>query len=226
MIPRIDITAINVNWSYDRLIEIFSEHMYTRYPVFSGDIDHIIGIINMKDLLLWDRSRPFSIRRILRQPYFTFEHKACADLFEEMRTNSISIAIVKDEYGAVAGLITLEDLLEELVGEIRDEYDSYEEDDIVETGKNEYDVLGTTNLDDLCEELSLDFRSEDYDTIGGYLIGLFDHFPDVGETYVTKDGVLLRVTEIDKKRVKKIRIRLPEGWGETTEADSEKDSES
>ena len=224
MIPRIDMTAVNANWSYDKLMEVFAEHMYTRYHVYEGDIDHIIGIINMKDLLTIDRTKPFSVRRCLREPYFTFDHKACAELFDEMRTGSISMAIVKDEYGAVAGLITLEDLLEELVGEIRDEYDSYEEDDIVQTGENEYDVLGTTNLEDLCDALDLDFTSEDYDTIGGYLTGLFDHFPETGETYVTKEGILLRVKETGRKRVKKVSIRLPENWGETTEAPSEKDS--
>ncbi len=224
MIPRIDMTAVNANWSYDKLMEVFAEHMYTRYPVYEGDIDHIIGIINMKDLLTIDRTKPFSVRRCLREPYFTFDHKACAELFDEMRTGSISMAIVKDEYGAVAGLITLEDLLEELVGEIRDEYDTYEEDDIVQTGENEYDVLGTTNLEDLCDALDLDFTSEDYDTIGGYLTGLFDHFPETGETYVTKEGILLRVKETGRKRVKKVSIRLPENWGETTEAPTEKDS--
>lgn len=226
MIPRIDMTAVNANWSYDKLMDVFEEHMYTRYPVYEGDIDHIIGVINMKDLLTIDRSKPFSIRRCLREPYFTFDHKSCAELFEEMRTNSISMAIVKDEYGAVAGMITLEDLLEELVGEIRDEYDTYEEDDIVQTGENEYDVLGTTNLEDLCDELNLNFTSEDYDTIGGYLTGLFDHFPETGETYVTKEGILLRVKETGRKRVTKVSIRLPEGWEDMKESPTDTDSHS
>ncbi len=223
MIPRIDMTSVNVTWSYDRLIEIFSEHMYSRLPVFEGDSDHIVGIINIKDLLTRDKDKPFTIRRYMREPFFTFEHKKAAELFDEMRLNSIPLAIVKDEFGAVAGMITLEDLLEELVGEIRDEYDTYEEDDIEKTGEMTYDVLGSTNLDDLSEALDLDFSSEDYDTVGGYLTGLFDHFPSEGETYVTKEGVLLRVKTADKKRIKKVSIRLPEGWQERKESPDDMD---
>ena len=223
MIPRIDMTSVNVTWSYDRLIEIFAEHMYTRLPVYEGDSDHIVGIINIKDLLTRDKDKPFTIRRYMREPFFTFEHKKAAELFDEMRQNSIPFAIVKDEFGAVAGMITLEDLLEELVGEIRDEYDTYEEDDIEKTGEMTYDVLGSTNLDDLSDALDLDFSSEDYDTLGGYLTGLFDHFPSVGETYVTKEGVLLRVKATEKKRIKKVSIRLPEGWQERKESQDDMD---
>ena len=128
----------------------------------------------------------------------------------DMRSSSISVAIVLDEYGATAGLITLEDLLEEIVGEIRDEYDGDEEDPIVWLGDREYEVLGSQNLEDLCEELGLDFESEDYDSIGGYLIELLDHFPKPGESVETEDGVKLIVESMDKKRVEKIRMILPE----------------
>lgn len=210
MIPRIDMTMVNVNWSYDKLLEVFSKNMFTRIPVYEDDTDHIIGIINMKDLLLIDKNRPFILRKFIRKPYFTFEQKNTSELFEEMREGSISMAIVLDEFGAVAGLVTLEDLLEELVGEIRDEFDSYEEDDIVQVAEREYDVLGTTNLDDLMEVIPLGFTSEDYDTIGGYLTGVFDHFPSVGETYVTTDGAILSVSQASRRRIEKVHIKLPE----------------
>lgn len=118
-------------------------------------------------------------------PYFTYEHKNTAELFMEMRKSSISLAIVLDEYGATAGLITLEDLLEEIVGEIRDEYDTDEEDQIVPLNDREYIVSGSTNLEDLCQELDLNFHSEDYDTIGGYMIGLLDHLPEKNEIIIT-----------------------------------------
>ncbi|MBP5265397.1 MAG: HlyC/CorC family transporter, partial [Lachnospiraceae bacterium] len=215
MIPRIDMAMVNVNWSYDKLIEIFQENMYTRLPVYENDTDNIIGIVNMKDLLLAKEEEHFSIKDHLREVYFTYEQKNTAELFDEMRQGSISLAIVLDEYSAVAGLVTLEDLLEELVGEIRDEYDDNEEDDIVRLSEREFDVLGSANLDDLSEELDLGFSSEDYDTIGGYLIGLFDHFPMLGETYFTEEGVMLRVTSVRKKRIEKIRIKLPEHFHET-----------
>ncbi|MBQ7677639.1 MAG: HlyC/CorC family transporter [Lachnospiraceae bacterium] len=209
MIPRIDMTMVDVNWSYDRLLSVFSKNMFTRIPVYEETTDNIIGIINMKDLLLLERDRPFIMRKYLRKPFFTFEQKNTSELFEEMREGSISMAIVLDEFGAVAGLVTLEDLLEELVGEIRDEFDSYEEDDIVQINDREYDVLGTTNLDDLMEEIPLGFTSEDYDTIGGYLTGLFDHFPAVGETYVTQDGAILSVSQASRRRIGKVHIKLP-----------------
>ncbi|MBQ2317068.1 MAG: HlyC/CorC family transporter, partial [Lachnospiraceae bacterium] len=155
MIPRIDMAMVNVNWSYDKLIEIFQENMYTRLPVYENDTDNIIGIVNMKDLLLAKEEEHFSIKDHLREVYFTYEQKNTAELFDEMRQGSISLAIVLDEYSAVAGLVTLEDLLEELVGEIRDEYDDNEEDDIVRISEREFDVLGSANLDDLSEELDL-----------------------------------------------------------------------
>lgn len=208
MIPRIDVTMVNVNWSYDKLMDLIREEMLTRMPVYEGDKDHIIGIINVKDLLL-KKEGDFHIRDYLRDAYFTYEMKNTLELFQEMRKNSISMAIVLDEYGAVAGLITMEDLLEELVGEIRDEYDSDEEDDIVVLSDREFLVQASMNLEDLCKVLPLNFESDDYDTLGGYLTGLFDHVPEVGETYVTKEGVLLRVVATGHQRIEKVRIRFP-----------------
>lgn len=210
MIPRIDMTVVNVNWSYEKLMEAFSENMFTRIPVYEDDTDNIIGILNMKDLLLVDQAHPFTLRKYLRKPFFTYELKKTSDLFDEMRQNSISLAIVLDEFGALAGLVTLEDLLEELVGEIRDEFDSYETDDVIQINDREYEVRGSANLDDLMDDLPLGFTSDDYDTIGGYLTGLFDHFPKVGETYVTGDGVILSVAAVKRRRIEKVRIRLPE----------------
>ncbi|MDD5866439.1 MAG: hemolysin family protein [Lachnospiraceae bacterium] len=208
MIPRIDVTMVNVNWSYDKLMDLIREEMLTRMPVYEGDKDHIIGIINVKDLLL-KKEGDFHIRDYLRDAYFTYEMKNTLELFQEMRKNSISMAIVLDEYGAVAGLITMEDLLEELVGEIRDEYDSDEEDDIVVLSDREFLVQASMNLEDLCKVLPLNFESDDYDTLGGYLTGLFDHVPEVGETYVTKEGILLRVVATGHQRIEKVRIRFP-----------------
>lgn len=210
MIPRIDMTFADINSSYDELIEIFKEDKFTRLPVYEETTDNIVGILNMKDLLLCREKEQFSVRDIMREPYFTYEHKNTAELFIEMRKSSISLAIVLDEYGATAGLITFEDLLEEIVGEIRDEYDTDEEDSIRQLSEREFLVLGSTNLEDLCEELDLNFTSEDYDTIGGYLIGLLDHLPEKNEIIITDDDILLRVDQVDKNRVEKIYIKKPE----------------
>ncbi|MCR5097361.1 MAG: hemolysin family protein [Lachnospiraceae bacterium] len=208
MIPRIDMSMADVNWSYDQLMEEFSRDMYTRIPVYEEDSDHIIGILNMKDLLLLEDKSEFKIRSHIREAFFTYEQKNISDLFEDMRENSISIAIVLDEYGAVAGMVTLEDLLEELVGEIRDEYDMDEEEPIVEIRENEYLVAGSVNLDDLRDQLGLEFVSEDYDTIGGYLTGEFNHFPKPGETFVTEDAVILKVAAVNGHRIEKVIVRM------------------
>jgi len=209
MVPRIDMVFADVDNTYDELLSIFKDNMFTRLPVYEDNTDNVIGILNMKDLLLCADRENFSIRDILREPYFTYEHKNTAELFIEMRKSSISLAIVLDEYGATAGLITLEDLLEEIVGEIRDEYDTDEEDPIEELNEREFIVLGSTNLEDLCEKLDLNFTSDDYDTIGGYLIGLLDHLPEKNEIIITDDDILLRVEQMDKNRIEKIYIKKP-----------------
>ncbi|MCF0186925.1 MAG: HlyC/CorC family transporter, partial [Bacteroidaceae bacterium] len=207
MIPRIDMTMVETDITYNELLSIFKENMYTRIPVCEKDTDEVVGIINMKDLLFVNPSE-FDIKSILREAYFTYEMKNTSDLFDEMRAESIAISIVLDEYGSLSGMITLEDLLEEIVGEIRDEYDSDEEDPLVKLSDREYRVSGSMNLEDLCEELPLGFESEDYDTIGGFITGVFDHFPVVGETYVTEEGNIIKVDEVDNKRVTKIVIKL------------------
>lgn len=210
MVPRIDMTFVHVDSTYDELLELYKKDKFTRLPVYEESIDNVIGIINIKDLLLCTDKEHFSVRDIMREPYFTYEHKNTAELLIELRKSSISLAIVLDEYGVTAGLITLEDLLEEIVGEIRDEYDEDEEDPIVQLSEREFIVQGSTNLDDLCEELELNFTSEDYDTIGGYLIGLLDHLPEKNEVIITDDNILLRVEQMDKNRIEKIYIKKPE----------------
>ena len=210
MVPRIDMTFADVNSSYYELLEIFREDKFTRLPVYEDSTDNVIGILNMKDLLLYEDKEHFSIRNIMRKPYYTYEHKNTADLLLEMRKSSINIAIVLDEYGATAGLITLEDLLEEIVGEIRDEYDADEEDPIQKVNDREYMVQGSLSLNALRDMLDLDLDSEDYDSIGGYLIGLLDHLPKAGEAITTPEQIYFRVEDVEKNRIHKIFMRLPE----------------
>lgn len=209
MIPRIDMTMVDADITYDELMAVFKEDMYTRIPVCEPDTDKVLGIINMKDFLGVGPSDNFSVRDYLRDTYFTYEMKNVSDLFDEMREESASLSIVLDEYGELSGMITLEDLLEEIVGEIRDEYDEDEEDPLVRISDREYQVLGSMNLEDLCQLIPLGFTSDDYDTIGGYIVGAFDHFPNVGETYVSEDGTIIRVLAVEKKRITKLRIKLP-----------------
>ena len=217
MVPRIDMTFVHVDASYKELIEIYREYKYTRLPVYEESTDYIIGIINMKDVILIEDTNNFSIRDIIREPYFTYEHKNTSDLFIEMRQASIPLAIVLDEYGVTAGLVTLEDLLEEIVGEIRDEYDSDEEDAIKQLSEYEYMILGSTNLDDVNDALDLEFESDDYDTIGGYCLQLLDHLPEENETVSTEDGVVITIKEVDKNRIERIYIRIPEQESDSIE---------
>lgn len=210
MVPRIDMTFIQVDATYQEVLDVFRQDMFTRLPVYEDTTDNVIGIINMKDFLLEQDDETFSVRSMLRDPYFTYEHKNTADLFLEMRKSSISLAIVLDEYGVTAGLITLEDLLEEIVGEIRDEYDADEEDDITQISDREFYVLGSANLDDVSDALGYSFESNDYDTIGGYCLGLLGHLPEKNEIIITDDNVLLRIDRMDKNRIERVYIKLPE----------------
>ena len=221
MIPRIDMTFIDVDSTYQELMDIFKEDMHTRFPVYEDNTDNVIGIINIKDLLLYPENEPFSIRKILREPYFTYEYKRTTDLMMEMRKASVNLAIVLDEYGSTAGLVTLEDLLEEIVGEIRDEYDEDEEEPIreIQPGR-EYEVLGSAQLDDVNEELGTKLESEDYDSVGGYIIEQLDCLPREGESVTLEDGMHLVVDELDKNRIELVHIWLPEHTEKPEDADA------
>ena len=209
MVPRIDMTVANINCTYDELLKIYSEDKLTRIPIFEDTQDNIVGIVNMKDLLLIKNKETFKIKKIMREPFFTYEHKNTAELFVKMRDESISMAIVLDEYGDVAGLITLEDLIEEIVGEIHDEYDE-QEIEIQKIGEREYEVLGSVNIDDVADELDVPIESEDYDSIAGYVFGLLDRLPEVGNDVTDEHGIYFKVLEMDKNRITRLYIRIPE----------------
>ena len=218
MVPRIDMTFIDVDATFSEVIEVFREVKYTRYPVYEETTDNVIGIINIKDLLLTENQKKFCIRDYLREPLYTYEFKKTAELMVELRKTQNNIAIVLDEYGATAGLITLEDMLEEIVGEIRDEYDEDEEDLIRRIGPREYVVEAAMKLDDLNDQLGLDLESEDYDSIGGFIIGLLDHLPEEGEE-VTHKTLRFVVDKVDRNRIDKIHLYIQE---EETESESVK----
>lgn len=221
MVPRVHVTFADVNTTYEELIEIFREDKFTRLPIFEDSTDNVIGTINMKDLLLFDNTKEFHIRDILREAYFTYEYKNISELLVEMREASFNIAIVLDEYGDTAGLITLEDILEEIVGEIHDEYDENEEDFIKEISEREYMIEGSTNLDDLNDRLDLQLESEDYDSLGGFIIEHLDRLPEEGDSITTEDGLRLVVESLDKNRIESVHAYLPEPSVETEDDDSD-----
>ena len=213
MIPRADMTMTSVEDSYDDVVKLFMEEQYSRLPVYEENKENVIGILYMKDLFFYRETKKtepetmFDIRRVMREPYYIYEYQKTSGILEELRKESMSIAIVLDEYGTAAGMITLEDLLEEIVGEIRDEYDDYEEEVIKQISENQYDVDGSAKLDDVNDALELSLVSEDYDSVGGYVIELLDHLPETGEE-VQKGNVRLKVLEADKARVERVRITI------------------
>ena len=223
MIPRIDMVTVDKEATYEEVMEVFKDCMYTRIPVFEEDKDNIIGLINIKDFILVGDKAKFKISDILRQAYYTYEFKKTADLLVEMRQKCFNVAFVLNEYGGTAGMITLEDLLEEIVGEIRDEYDSDEEQLIQKMQDRTYLVEGSMKLSDINDELGTDLQSEDYDSIGGLIIEHLDRVPEDGAQIVTDQGIRLQVQGVSQNRILKVIMELPEE--KAPEDNPEKDSE-
>ena len=222
MIPRIDMASISEDAGYDEVMALFKECMYTRIPVYREEKDNIIGLINIKDFILVTDKESFQIGDILREAYYTYEYKKTADLMMEMREKRVNVSFVLNEYGATVGMITLEDLIEEIVGEIRDEYDEDEEELIREVGEREYLVEGSMKLDDINDQLGTELMSEDYDSIGGLLIENLDRLPEDGETITLENGITLQVKGINQNRIINVLMTLPEESGEE-ETDENKD---
>ena len=221
MVPRVDMVSVSLDDTYDTVVSIFRKEKFTRLPVYENDRDNIVGILNVKDLLFLEDRKNFHISSILYEPYFTYEFKKISELLMEMREKSVSLTIVLDEYGTAVGMITLEDLLEELVGEIRDEYDEDEKNLIQSLNDREYLIEGSMKLDDINDALGLHLESEEYDSIGGYIIEKLDHLPAEGETVQTEDRLALRVEDMDKNRIDKVYLCLPET--ETEEEDQDRE---
>lgn len=215
MVPRVHVTFADVESTYDELIDIFREDKFTRLPVYKDSQNNIVGIINMKDLLLYDKNEEFVIAHFLRKPHFTYETKSISDLLVEMKDSTFNIAIVLDEYGDMAGLITLEDILEEIVGEIHDEYDEKEDELVQKISDQEYIIEGSMHLDDVNDHLDTELDSEDYDSLGGFIIEHLDRLPVAGDEVITEDGIRLIVEKLDKNRIEKVHVYLPEKDPET-----------
>ena len=221
MIPRINMVTVNIDASYGEVMEVFRESMYTRLPVYQEDKDNIIGFINVKDFILTKDESSFRVEDIRRDAYYTYEFKKVADLLYELRKKTASVTFVLNEYGATVGMITLEDLLEEIVGEIRDEYDADEEELIKEAGERTWLVVGSMKLDDINDALGTDLDSEDYDSIGGIIIEQLDRLPEDNEEVTLANGIVLKVQGIDQNRIGKVLMTLPP---EPAEAEGEEPS--
>jgi len=206
MVPRTEIVAIDVDLPYEEIIKIINKEQYSRIPVYENTIDNIIGILYVKDLLFLDvnKESPFDLRKYIRQPYFTPEYKSIKELFKEMRTNRNHMVVIIDEYGGTEGIVTIEDVVEEIVGDIEDEYDKkIKEIEVIK--EDEYLVNGNVRIDIINELIGTHIESEDFDTIAGFVIGIIDRLPEAGEE-IEYENIRFIIENIDRNRIKKIRI--------------------
>jgi len=230
MIPRVDIVEVDANSTYEEVVAAFQQNMYTRIPVYENTPDNIIGLLNIKDFLFVKDSSNFNLRDIMREVYYTYEYKKIPDLLNEMREKTAAVTIVLNEYGAAEGMITMEDLLEEIVGEIRDEFDEDEKTMLQNVGENQYLIEGSMKLADINDRLETDLSCENYDSIGGIIIEhLDDRLPNEGEEVTLEDGTTLTVKEFENNRIQSVLLVLPEKEEEASEegdvSENKEDSE-
>ncbi|WP_055665471.1 HlyC/CorC family transporter [Desnuesiella massiliensis] len=206
MVQRVDIVAINTESTYDEILEVIKREQFSRIPVYKETIDDIVGILNVKDLLFTKNiDEAFSIEKYMREPFYTFEFKKITDLFREMKKERNHMAVVLDEYGGTVGIATIEDLVEEIVGEIEDEYDDEEDKEIDVIKEDEYVVAGSLRIDEINDLIGTSIESEEFDSVGGFIIGQLGRFPDAGED-VEYNNIKFVIEDIDKNRIKKVRI--------------------
>ncbi len=208
MTPRINVETIGIESSYIELIEAYHNSQFSRYPVYSESHDEIIGVLNVKDLLFVDVNiETFDIKSHMREPFVVYEFNQVSDVFASMRKEHATLAVVLDEYGVMAGIVTFEDIVEEIVGEIDDEYDESSEDEIIKVADNEYIVDGTLSLNDVNDELDTNYDSEDFESIGGLVLGQFSGVPEVNDRIVIGD-TLFTIVKIHKNRIDQLRVTL------------------
>ena len=210
MIPRADIVCADIDSTYEELVEIFRAEKFSRIPIYEDSKDSIVGLLYLKDLFFYSQTHDmsnFDLKSILRQPIFVYEYQKTSQIFADMKTSSVTMAVVLDEYGATSGIITMEDLIEEIVGEIRDEYDDYEDDFIRNIGDNQFDIDASIKLDDLNDALNTKLVSENYDSLGGLVIEILDKLPEEGEE-ATYKNISLLVTKVHKNRIERITMTI------------------
>ena len=210
MIPRVDMVVVDINANYDELLKVFNEERYTRVPVYEETVDNVVGIVILKDFFMYNKDKSkFKIKDIMREAYFLYENKKVMDTLTEMQKTSNNFVIVLDEYGSTAGMVTLEDILEEIVGDIKDEFDEDEEKEIVEVSKNVYLIEGAVKIDDINEKLGTDLQNDEFDSIGGLIVSSIGNVPTVGEE-VDYAGYKLKVVKMDNNRIAKVKLTVPE----------------
>ncbi len=213
MVPRTEMVAVSIDSTIDDVLKVIEEYEYSRIPVYENDLDHIAGILYVKDLIMYAKeglkNLNIDLKNMIKKPFFVPETKNIYDLFKEFQSKRVHLAIVIDEYGGVAGIATMEDILEEIVGEIRDEYDSAEEDEFVEVNENTFIVDAGMDLDDFCEKLGIEKTEdmEDYETVGGLIYDLADKIPSEGEELDFTDKFRIKVIKTEGNKIVKVEVK-------------------
>ena len=208
MVPRTDVVFIPSNMTKEEILDLVAESGFSRFPVYEETIDNVIGILYVKDLLrAIVKKDEFVLENVLRKPYFIPDSKKINALFHDFRKKRVHIAVAVDEYGGVAGIICLEDILEEIVGEIQDEFDEDEVEDIIQTGPSTYLCDTRVSIDDLNEELDIKLPHEDYETLGGFVFDLFDKIPVKFEKK-EYEGMTFIIQDIIGNKIKSVKIEL------------------
>lgn len=210
MTPRIHVEDVKDDISYDELIDFLKNCQFSRIPVYRNeDSDDIVGVLNIKDLLLADVDQEqFDIKNYMREPYFVYEFNQISDVFESMRKDHVTLAVVLDEYGVMSGIVSLEDIVEEIVGEIDDEYDQ-EDDDVVALADNQFLLDGSLDIDEVNEECGTSFESEEFESIGGLVLGAVGGVPEINQKVVIDSGLFV-IEKIEKNRIETLRLTVIE----------------
>jgi putative hemolysin len=211
MTHRTDVEAVEINESIEDVIEIAERDGYSRIPVYEEDLDHIIGVVYIKDLIAYIGSalpKDQSLRKVMRDVYIVPESMKCGTLFKELTSRKLQMAVVLDEYGGTAGIVTLEDLLEAIVGNIQDEYDN-EEDEFSVIDDTTFTVDGTTAISEVNEHVGVDIPEDDFETIGGFVISLLGYLPQDGEfNEVDYKNLHFTVLNIEERRIGKLKVEI------------------
>ena len=206
MVPRVDVVLLSIDTPLEKIIETIVSTGHSRIPIYEGSIDNILGILHIKDLIKLSCLKDFNIKDYLHEPLFVPDTKRIGELFKEMRKKKTHMAIVLDEFGGFEGIVTMEDLLEEIVGEIQDEYD-LEEVPYRKINEKEYIIDAKVSIDDVEEILNLDLPNDDYDTFGGFFLDLLGHIPNKGEK-VFYNNICLTAIEVKGNRIIKIKVEV------------------
>ncbi|MBN2797370.1 MAG: HlyC/CorC family transporter [Clostridia bacterium] len=204
MIPRTDVGFLEVTADYDEIMSFFKNERFSRVPIYKDSFDHVIGVIHMKDLL-FAQKEDFNIEEIMTPPFFTYEFVKITDLFDQMRIKHIHFAVVLDEYGGTSGIVTMEDLIEVIVGDIEDEYDDLKK-HMHKISDTEYLVNGHVRLEEIGDLLNIKFSTPDFDSIGGFVLGQLGTLPSVGLEITYKKHVF-HVLEVEHNRILKLKIK-------------------